>query len=378
MGLLLVFLNYIYAESGIVENPIPQEINAYIKEGVQKNTIVLIDQMIKQKQDAILKITKTDSVKHYEILEFVHKTPKTDLLKYISLYHDIAELIYQKNQLLLYLNVKGITDDYNTDQTCAFIYDYEKIEIINRELYQTEFHDDIAKTAQNIASLFRTCNPPVEKRYLQIVLHIKENLYSKVSPEAAKAYDALGDYSQFSMADFRKAIKYYEEAIRIRGILYGTNTDPRITENYDRLARSIYYYNQDNRAEKLLQHSINIRKKFPTHKDFPLYATYMDKGMYHIMKGEYSKSIYNLNKALAAFEGKINDDYIMVLSELSSVYLNTDDLKNSLIYAKKAYEKAKEFYKDSQHLEVVMYLRYLIQIAEIIEKEENKINSKNK
>lgn len=351
LGLLLVFLNYIYAESGITDEKIPQEINAYIKEGVQKNTIVLIDQMIKKKQVSLLKITKTD------------------LLKYTSLYDDIAELIYQKNQLLLYLNVKGMTDDYNTDQTCDFVYDYENIEIIKTEFYKTEFHDDIAKTAQNIASLFRQCDPPLAKRYLQTVLEIKENLYSKVSPEVAKAYDALGDYSQFSMANFGKAIKYYEEAIRVREKLYGTTTDPRITENYDRLAVSIYYYN---RAEKLLEHSINIRNKFPTQKDFPLYSAYMDKGMYHIMKGEYSKSIYYLKEALAAFEGEINSDYVMILSELSDSYLNTDDLKNSLIYAKEAYVKAKEFYKDSQHLEVVRHLQDVTQITKMIEKKSRK------
>ena len=62
----------------------------------------------------------------------------------------------------------------------------------------------------------------------------------------------------------------------------------------------------------------------------------------------------------------------MILSELSDAYLNTDDLKNSLIYTKEAYVKAKAFYKDSQHLEIVKHLQDVTQISKMIEKKSRK------
>ncbi len=243
---------------------------------------------------------------------------------------------------------------------------YEKVEFIKTQYYKTPFHDDVAKTVQNIASLYELCHPPMAKKYLNSVLKIKENLYSKKSAEAAKAHDARGDHSLMHMADFGKAIEYYEKAKKIRLNLYGAN-DPRTTENYGRLAMSMFYFgDKKNRAEKLLLHSVDIRKNSPTNNDFPLYGIYMDLGIYYSMKDEYTNSIAYLKKALTAFKGNAKSNYIMILSELSRIYLNKNDFQNSMIYAKGAYAKAKEFYKDSQHPQVVEHLMQMNEINDMI------------
>ncbi len=331
-GIFLILLNFSYAVESIGQHNIPANISILIENGQQKNAIVLINQTIKKKKTSL------------------NKTKKTDILTYTSLYDEIAELIILKNELLLNLDK---TDDIDTDKICNFILDYEEVEFIKTQYYKTPFHDDVAKTVQNNASLYTLCYPPMAGKYLKSVLRIKENVYGKESAEAAKAHDTLGDHYRISMAEFKNAIGHYEKAKNIREKIYGIN-NPRITENYTKVAMSIYYHgDKKNRAEKLLLRSIEIRKKASLSKDLPLYVAYMDLGIYYSMKDEYGKSIVYLQKALKSFEGKVNSNYIVIISELSQVYLNEGDLRNALKFGEEAYRVSKEFYRSDKHYQVL-------------------------
>lgn len=170
------------------------------------------------------------------------------------------------------------------------------------------------------------------------------------------------------MANFTEAIKYYEEANKIREKLYSID-DPRITENYGILSVSIFYHgDKNNKAEKLLLRSIDIRKKSPLNKDFPLYAAYMDMGIYYSMKDEYAKSIVYLQKALKLFQGKVNSNYIVIISELSQNYLNQNDLHNALKFGEKAYRVSKKFYGSNEHYQVLENRNRLTEINDRINK----------
>ena len=327
-GIFLMLLNLSYAVDSVSQHNIPANISILIEKGKQKNAIALIDQALKKNKANLL------------------KTKKTDVSTYTSLYDEIAELIILKNELLLSLDK---TDDIDTDKICNFILDYEEVEFIKTQFHKTPFHDDVAKTVQNIASLYVLCYPPMAKKYLKSVLKIKENVYGKESAEVAKAQDALGDHARIYMANFTEAIKYYEEANKIREKFYGIN-DPRITENYGTLTTSIFYYGDKNhKAEKLLLRSIEIRKKASLSKDFPLYVAYMDLGIYYSMKDEYDKSIVYLQKALKSYQGKVTTNYIVIISELSQLYLNQNDLRKAQKYGEEAYRVLKEFYGNSTH-----------------------------
>ena len=166
------------------------------------------------------------------------KTQKSDTTKYMSLYDDIVELTISKNKLLLEMDR---VDDIDTDKTCELAMNYGEVEFIKTEYYKTPFHDEVAKTLQNIASLYEQCHPPMAGKYLKSIIKIKERIYLRESAEVAKALDVLGNYYRIYMADFQKAIKAYEVARRIREKLYGVE-DLRSTENYESLALSIYYH----------------------------------------------------------------------------------------------------------------------------------------
>ena len=94
----------------------------------------------------------------------------------------------------------------------------------------------------------------------------------------------------------------------------------------------------------------------------------MDLGIYYSMKDEYDKSIVYLEKALKAFQGKININYIVIISELSQIYLNQDDLRNAFKYGEEAYRVSKEFYVYDTHTQV---LENSLRLAEI----KNRINN---
>ena len=242
------------------------------------------------------------------------KTSKSHTTQYISTYDDIAKLTISKNRLLQSLDR---VDDIDTDKTCDFALKYSEVEFIKTKYYKTPFHDEVAKTLQNITKLYEQCHPPMAEKYLKSIVTIKEHIYLKDSVEVAKAHDMLGDYYQVYMANFKKAIGEYGEAKRIRGKLYGIK-DPRITENYERLAFCLYYYgDKSDRAEKLLLNSIILRKEFSSDVDFPLYRAYMDAGIYHSLKGERVKHIDYFKKAKKAFSGEEKSDYERILRELS-------------------------------------------------------------
>ena len=300
-GILLILLDFSYAKESTGPNNTSSKINILIANGEQDNALVLIDKIFKEKKSDLLKIEKKD------------------VIKYTSLYDEVSRLIIMKNKLLMEMEKE---DEVNTDKICNFILDYEEVEFIKTQFYKTPFHDDVAKTVQNIASLYELCHPPMAGKYLNSVLKIKEHIQSKECAEAAKAYDRLGDYYRISMADFNKAIDYYEEAKRIREKIYEAG-DPRSTENYGRLASSIFYHGDKNeRAEKILLQSITIRKNSPINTELPLYQAYMYAGMYYSMAGNYTRSIATLIKAKDTFAGKKKSDYNTILRELSAARRN--------------------------------------------------------
>jgi len=299
----------------------------------------------------------------------LQKTQKNHTTEYISLYDEIAELSISKNKLLLEMDR---IDDIDTDKTCDLALKYGEIEFIKTEYYKTPFHDEVAKTLENIAVLLEQCHPPMAGKYLNSVLQIKEHIYGKESAEAAKAHDAVGDYYRIYMTDFKESIKQYERAKSIREKLYGMK-DPRVTENYERLAVSLYYHgDKSKQAKKLLLDSINIRKNASSNKDFPLYIAYMDLGIYYSMKDEYTKSIEYLQKALKVFQGRVNSNYIVIISELSQIYLNQDDLSNALKYAEEAYNVSKEYYRSDTHYQVLENYNRLSEINERMNKKKAK------
>ena len=278
------------------------------------------------------------------------KTQKSRTIEYISLYDEIAELTISKNNLLMKMDK---VDDINSGKTCDFALKYEEIEFVKTEYYKTPFHDEVAKTLENLTKLYEQCQPVMAEKYFNSVLQIKEHIYGKVSVEAAKAFDALGDYYRIYMADFKQAILDYETAKNIREEVYGLK-DPRVTENYERLAVSLYYHgDKRNRAEKLLLDSINIRKNAHFSNNFPLYIAYMDVGIYYSMKDEYDKSIMYLQKALKSFQGKVNRNYIVIVGELSQIYLNQDNLRKAQKFGEEAYRVSREFYGSDTHFSVL-------------------------
>lgn len=295
-GILLLLLNFSYAKESKGQYNIPANISTLIENGEQENAMVLIDQTLEKKKSDLL------------------KTTKRDVLKYTFLYDEISRLIIMKNKLLMAMEKE---DEVNTDKICNFILDYEEVEFIKTQFYKTPFHDDVAKTVQNIASLYELCYPPMAGKYLNSVLKIKENIYSKESIQAAGAHDALGDYYRLAMANFQEAISHYEKANKIREDLFGKG-DPRITENYSRLATCIFYHGDPmHKAEKLLLQSIVLRKESSPDVNLPLYRAYMDAGTYYFQRGESAKHIEYYKKAKKTFSGEKKFDYRAILQELS-------------------------------------------------------------
>ncbi len=335
--LLLIFTgNILYSD------PISKNSNH-----IKQSNISNIEDKINKKQAIFLKIHKSDAV------------------HYMSYYDEIVELIISKNKLLLELDR---VDDIDTDRTCDIALDYSEVEFIKTEYYKTPFHDEVAKTLQYTAALYEQCHPPMAEKYLKPIIKIKEHIYLKDSVEVAKAHDILGDYYRIYMANFKKAIKEYDEAKRIREELYGIN-DPRITENHEKLALSLYYHGDKvNRAEQLLLNSIDLRKNVLPSKKFSLYIAYMDLGVHYSMKGEYDKSIIYLKMAQESMGSKINHDTVVILSELAQIYLNRDDLHNAQKYGEEAYRVSKEFYGNEKHYQVLENSLRLTEIRNRINK----------
>jgi tetratricopeptide (TPR) repeat protein len=311
----------------------------------EQSTVEQIDQKIKVKRATLL------------------KTQKSDAAKYTSLYDDIVELTISRNN---YLKEMERADDIDSDKTCGLALKYAEVEFIKTQYYKTPFNDNVAKTLQNTAILYEQCYPPMAEKYLRSTLKIKEHIYTKNSIEVAKSHDFLGDFYRVYMTNFEKSIKEYREAKRIREKLYGTR-DPRITENYKSLAFSLYYHGDKvNQAEKLLLDSIVIHKNSPPDKKHPLYLAYMDLGIFYSINGKYDKSTLYLQKALKAFDGKIDRRYIAILENLSQGYLNQGDFDNALKFGEEAYGVSREFYGKSTHPHVLESLSRILEIKDRI------------
>jgi len=273
-----------------------QRDNILLQDKKKQSTVNQIDQMLKKKQ------------------AMLQKTQRSHVLVYTSLYDDIIELTILKNKQRIAM---GQTDAIEHDKICDLAIKYGEVEFIKTEYYKTPFHDSVARTLQNTAILYEQYLPPMAEKYLRAFLKIKEHLYLAESEEVAKAYDLLGDHYRFAMANFKKAIVAYTKAKSIREKIYGIN-DSRTTENFGRLAFSLYYHgDKSGRAETLLQHSIERRKKSPANRIFLLYQAYMDMGHYYFTKGDTNKYLEYFRKAKKTFVGDNKSDYEMILKRLS-------------------------------------------------------------
>ena len=286
-ALILFFSNTTY---GRIASKEPKSLTGTIslQNKTKQKTLDKIDQMIIEKR-SILKTTQ-----------------KSDTLHYISLYDKIVELTILKNRLLTETDRVNLVDN---DQTCDLASSYEEVEFIKTEYYKTPFNENVARTLKNIAMLYEQCHPPMAEQYLKSYLKIKEHLYSRESKEAAEAHDLLGDYYRISLAHFEKAVEEYKKAIDIRKKLYG-NDDIRITENFGRLALSLYFHGDKKcQAEQLLMKSIKLRKKDARNPRLPLYRAYMIMGYYLYLKDEKDKCLNYYQKAKNNFFGDKQSDY---------------------------------------------------------------------
>lgn len=291
------------------------------------------------------------------------KTDRSNVVEYISLYDEIAELTIDKNNFLLHLDR---VDEIDTDETCDLALSYEEVEFMKTQYYKTPFHGEVAKTLHNLTSLYQQCHPPMAEQQLVPLLKIQEHIYTKKSVEVADTHDLIADYYRIYMANFKKAIQKYEVAKSIRENIFGMD-DPRVTQNYANLALSLYYHGDKlNKAEKLLLDSIEIHKNSPASKEFPLYNAYADLGIYYSIKNKYEKSNVYLHKALEVFNGKVDLDYIVIISELAQNYLNKNDLDSALKYADKAYRASKKFYQNDTHHQVLENSLRLKEIQELM------------
>ena len=274
-----------------------------------------------------------------------------------------AESVLEKAQLLQSLDA---LDEDESDKICDFAIQYEEAEWIKTRVYKTPFHDDIALTLQNIASLYQFCHAPMAQKYLQSVLSIKEKLYTKESEEAASAHDALANFNRFYMMEFKKAITHYKEAKRIRVKLYGKK-DSRITKNYNSLAITLYYHKgEKSMAEQLILEAISTKETSPVNGIFPVYKAYMDAGIYYSMRSSYESAILYFEKALQKGDLIQDSDEITILSELGMIYMNKDNLKTSFKYSKNAYEKAKNLYKKSPTPNFLQHIEQLLDIYNML------------
>jgi len=284
-----------------------------------------------QEKNALEEISKRVEIKKRELL----KTQKSDTIKYTTLYDTIAQLLLVKNQLLIEI---GREDEEYSSEVCNFVLDYQDVEFLKTEFYKTPFHDDIATTLSNIAALYSVCHPPMAERYLNSLLKIKEHIYGKKSAEAAIVYDLLGDHYRLVMANFVHAIRSYKKANLIREQLYGLN-DIRVTQNYHRLAISLFYHGQKSQAKKLIVKSLHIYKSDKNLSQLSLAKVLMQSVDFYDMLGEYSHSLAYLKEAeeiLVSLKREKSPEMIALCEKTSNIYLNQGDEKASQEYLKKA------------------------------------------
>ena len=316
-GILFLFLScFSYASEEINYHNSPTDITTMIKNGKNQNALNSINKRVKTLKRDLLTVKKAN-------------TPE-----YTTLYDDIAELSIVKYELLMAI---GKEDEINRDEICNFILEYEEVEFIKTGFYKTPFHESVARTVRNIASLYKICHPPMAERYLNSLLKIKEHIYGKESAEVATVYDLLGDYYRLSMAEFSKAIAGYQKAKKIREKLYGVD-DLRVTQNYNRLAISLFYHGEKSQSQKLIAKSLHIHKRDKNLSQLALAKVLIGSADFYVMTGEESRSLGYLKEAeklLYQIPKEKSLEMMELYHRVSNLYLNLGDEKASQEYAKK-------------------------------------------
>ena len=255
-------------------------------------------------------------------------------------------------------------EDKEINEICNFTTSYGETEFIKTEYYNTPFHDDVAMTLRNMASLYMICHPPMAEKYLSAVIGIQEKLYGKESEQTAEAYDELGDYYRIHTMQFEDAISSYNAAKAIRIKVYGSD-DPRITKNCFRLAVTLFYHDgRKSSTDKLILDSVRIRKNFKGKTQVKLSKTFLDAGIYYSLVDDYSTAIDYFNKALKSEEEKTVEEESEILLELGNIYLNKNDESTALKYYETSHQKIKEGSPQDNHNLFKLVVDQMISLSE--------------
>lgn len=187
---------------------------------------------------------------------------------------------------------------------------YIEIENVKKKIEKSlnrygEYSTELIELYEEIADLYCSLNEFEEcKVYLMKVLHIKKHFYGETNIALIKTYDQLATVSD----DKDEIIYYFSEVIRIKELMYG-NKHLETANTYVELANVYAYLMEYENAEKFYLIALEI------------YSIKDDSGREQI-------GCYN---------------------ELASIYWEMNKQEESLFYAKKAFEKAKEIYGENHH-----------------------------
>lgn len=228
------------------------------------------------------------------------KTDKKDIIEYVTIYDQIAELFILKNKSL---------EDENIDKTCNFVEDYQEIEFIKTSYYKTPFHEEVLKTLNNIVKLYEYCYPPFASKYHKSIIQINKNIFTNNSEQYAQSLDDYAKYLSMRMFNFKEAISYYKKAKKIRESIYPSD-DSRVVKNYFSLALALYYHksNKEN-AEKLILKSLKIIQNDKNATDDLLYKTLLDTKYFYLLIQDVNKKLFYSKEAekLKAFMNNKKD-----------------------------------------------------------------------
>ena len=174
-------------------------------------------------------------------------------------------------------------------------------------------------------------------RYYQLGLLQAIALYGERSSWGAAFYNNIGlVYSD--QGDYGKALEYYNKALSIRKSVYGEN-HPSVATSYNNIG-SVYHDQGDyGKALEYYNKALSIRKSVYGENHPDLATSYNNIGLVYHDQGDYDKALEYYNKALSILKsvyGESHPDVATSYNNIGSVYHDQGDYGKALEYYNKA------------------------------------------
>ena len=185
-------------------------------------------------------------------------------------------------------------------------------------------------------------------KYYQQSLALRKQLFGDSHPDVATSYNNIGSVYD-SQGDYARALEYHQQSLAILKQVYG-ESHPDVATSYNNIGAICDAQGDYARALEYYQQSLAIRKQFFGESHPDVATSYNNIGSVYHYQGDYARALEYHQQSLTIRKqllGKSHPDVATSYNNIGNTYYHQGDHAHALEYLQQALVIRKQFFGES-------------------------------